>query len=89
MLGILLAVHVAISVLVQGEAFVVSSSPGSSTQAIVESSSRPHWQRTQRPTTTTMAAIVGGGRIGCALYVSAYEDKGIIAEVGFVFHCKS
>ncbi|CAM9908261.1 unnamed protein product [Ectocarpus sp. 12 AP-2014] len=68
MLGIILAVHVVISVLVQGESFAVSSSPGSSTKTTVASSSRPHRQRTQRPTTARMAAIVGGGRIGCALY---------------------
>lgn len=73
MLGLLLAVHVTISVLVQGEAFVVNSSPGSTNKAFVASTSS-RLQRTQRPTTTTMAAaIVGGGRIGCALYVSACE----------------
>lgn len=71
---LLIAVSAAVSATVLGEAFVASAigkrnarvSSVSSRTALLSTSKQGEHMRT----TTMSAAIVGGGRIGCALYVS-------------------
>ena len=71
----LLAVSLAVLAPVQGQAFVATGTGSSgarsrnfpSRTALASGTSPP---QSQRPITMAAAAIVGGGRIGCALYVS-------------------
>lgn len=65
---LLLAVSVAASAPVLGEAFVAANGKISAT--VSPFSRQTALSTSQQHMTTMAAAIVGGGRIGCALYVS-------------------
>lgn len=67
---LLFAVSVAMSAPVLGEAFTATYGKSNPRGSVFCSSALSTSKHRNDRTTTMAAAIVGGGRIGCALYVS-------------------